>query len=172
MIITAALMVAIGSSFIEIKLIHAVPAITKAYINGIGPVPGVWVNFAVSFMLSYVMGIAFGAAGLIAFMGGLLSTGITKVYLDSEDIIHKAGWDIPRVKSTSKEKSEEVALWWENNQVHFINLGKTIMVTIKVITAPLRWAIAANNAAHNGKDKVTEFRSTAQAKIDSLRKTA
>lgn len=170
MILIAGLMIGIASTYIEVKLVNSWSWLRDKYENGLhtpfGTIPGAWMNNGFSIALSTVLG---GGATVIAMCGMLFSTLLSNIYFAGQKQANNAGWDLARVKFETNRKWEETNKWWIDNKVHFVNLGKTIMLFIKVVTAPVRAMIWANNTAHSGKAAIISSIDEAKVKLDELR---
>ena len=166
MFLMAGFLIGVASTFIEVKLVNGVPRFRHAYEHGVGPIPGSWINNGFSILLSGILG---GGATIVALMGMVFSTVFSNVYFSTQKNINNAGWDMQRVKYEMSMKREGLNSWWSSNKLHFVNLGKTIMVTIKIITAPIRFAIAANNKAHASKNSAVDFYNNTRAKVSHLK---
>jgi hypothetical protein len=165
-IIIAGLMIGTASTYIEVKLVNSWGWLRDKYENGWGPIPGPWINNGFSIGLSALLG---GGATVIAMSGMLFSTVLSNIYFSSQKKANEAGWTLVRFKSEMSKKGEEAIGWWHTNRQHFVNLGKTIMAFIKVITAPVRAMIWVNNKAHSGKENLTNMRNQAKVKLDEMR---
>lgn len=149
--IMLAVFVAIASTVMEVKMVQSIPKLDYWYTHGLGPIPGAWVNNLASLLLSAICGLAFGAQGVIIMIGGMLSILMSNVYFSTKSVANKNGYTYSGIKTNTSKKWEESQQWYTTNRIHFVNLGKTVMSIIKIITAPIRAIIAVNNAAHSGK---------------------
>lgn len=172
MILIAGFLIGIASTYIEVKLVNSWAWMRDKYENGwvlpfgIATIPGAWINNGFSIGLSGLLG---GGATVIAMCGMLFSTMMSNMYFAAQKKSNAAGWDLPRVKAELKMKGEEMITWWSGNRRHFVNLGKTIMAIIKVITAPVRAVIWANNTAHSGKEHLINEVNKAKVKLNDIR---
>jgi len=148
MIITAGILIGIMSTAIEAKLVNSIPALRRWYENGLGPIPGAWFNNGFSFLLGMALG---GGTTIIAMMGGLFGVFFSNVYFGLQKSANNAGWNSDRVRQEASAKGQLGMKWWTANKVHFENLAKTIMLMIKIVTFPVRGAIAVNTTLQNGK---------------------
>jgi hypothetical protein len=74
MLLTMVILLALSSAFLEVKLAKALPIWHKMSVKSQA------FNLLGSIALSYVLGMLFGASGLIALMAGIVSTVITVPY--------------------------------------------------------------------------------------------
>lgn len=171
MILIAGFLIGIASTYIEVKLVNSWSWLRDKYENGwklpFGIfIPGAWINNGFSIGLSGLLG---GGATVIAMCGMLFSTMMSNLYFAGQKKAAGAGWDLPRFKFEMNKKAEEMITWWSGNRRHFVNLGKTIMAFIKVITAPVCAIIWANNTAHSGKEHLINEVNKAKVKLDNIR---
>jgi len=170
MILMAGFIIGIAATIIEVKLVTSWAWLGNAYENGIhkGPIniPSNWINILCSWGISFVLG---GGPTIIALLGMMTSTLFSIIYFSQKKALNKAGWSVARIKSETHEKGERGAQWWTKNKVHFVNLGKTIMVTIKIITAPIRLAIYANDKVHDGKDHLVAAKHVFDLKVNEVK---
>lgn len=139
------ILIGLTSTFIEAKLVNSWAWLRNIYENGLGPVPGSWVNTAGSFLLAALIG--GGAGGVVALMGGLFATGFSGIFFPAQKALNNAG-------ITVKGLREKLETWWSKNGEHFRNLGKTIMITIKVITFPLMLILKINTKINSRKEQI------------------
>lgn len=169
-IIIAGLMIGIASTYLEVKLVNSWAWLRDKYENGMrtpfGTIPGAWVNNGFSIGLSMILG---GGATVIAMSGMLFSTVLSNMYFGAQKKANASGWTLARFKDEMNMKGEEAIRWWHTNRQHFVNLGKTIMAFIKVITAPVRAMIWVNDKAHSGKENLNNMRNQAKVKLDEMR---
>jgi hypothetical protein len=156
MFLAMALIVCLASVFIEVKLVNSVPFLEKIYTQGIFGIPGAWVNNICSLGISAVFGLVFQATGIAIFVGGMLSIPVSNIYFSSKYKLNSNGITLASVKQSMNSKTEEVGNWWSENGHYFSELGKTIMLCIKVVTFPVRALVKANTAAHQGHGKIIE----------------
>lgn len=72
MLLTMAILLAIGSAFLEFKLVKSVPLLEKLNRKSL------FFGLAFSIALSAVLGGIFGAAGVVVMLGGILSSAMTE----------------------------------------------------------------------------------------------
>lgn len=99
-----------------------------------------WVNMTISLLLSFVLGIAFGAAGLITMGAAMLST----VMSIPGYAFLNWNYDTPEAHAQGKDR---VKYYWKNFHTHWAkwrvalaDFGKVIYSVIRVITFPI-WAM-------------------------------
>lgn len=162
MILTAGLIIGIMSVFIEWKLVNSWVWMQNVYANGIktpfGTIPGIWVNNGFSACLGLILG---GGTTIVAMIGAATGLFLSNALFGAHHQLTRAGID----KAWAKDKTKGLSIWFTENKHHFANLGKTIMVTIKVITAPMRFGIAVNTKFHESKEGVAGSFNKVRSKI-------
>lgn len=155
MLFELAMVVAIASTVIEIKLVNAWPALHSLYNSGR---KGVWINVFCSFLLSWAIGTAFGAEGVTVFIGGLASTFLSQQYFAVEKFCKAQGWTwigfktkaiaAPQKLNNARVQTIQV---YRNFKGPLIQTFKVIRAIIMFITWPFRFAnrmAAAYTEAH------------------------
>jgi hypothetical protein len=153
MLLIIGLMIAVVSTYTEIKLVHGSAFIRRLYVQGMGGIEGVWFNTAGSFLLSYLIGILFGATGLTVLFGGIVSTGLSQAYFSAEGFCSDRGWTIAGWKASANRSLNQVRDT-KNATVRVINdfrqpvadLGRLILIIMRVLTLPFIWLRALSNA--------------------------
>ena len=99
-----------------------------------------WVNMTISLLLSFVLGIAFGAAGLITMGAAMLST----VMSIPGYAFLNWNYDTPEAHAQGGDRTK---YYWKNFHTHWAkwrvalaDFGKVIYSIIRVITFPI-WAM-------------------------------
>lgn len=156
MLLTMGLILAFCSCFIEVKMVTAWPALERAYLNGIGPISGTWINNGASMLLSFLMGVLFGVEGVTMAFAGIISIPMSNMWFIGKKLANDHGVTIESTKSTFSEKSGGAIEWWEANAHYFHDLVKTIFILIKVITWPLRAALKANSYGQEKRELIIE----------------
>ena len=125
------------SSFLELVIITIIPPLKKLYNwTPKGQPVGMAINLAGSMLLSYFVGAAFGAGGLIAMGSGLTSTAMTVLFLRLEQFAKSRGHN--SVKGEINDARTRLHAFWEEYGQMFRDLWKVILITIRIITWPLR----------------------------------
>lgn len=144
MLLTIGFVIAVVSTYVEVKLIHGSAALRRLYVHGIAGIEGVYFNTAGSFVLSYLIGVMFGATGLTVLFGGVISTGMSQMYFSAEGFCEENGWSVAKVKnslrrttnSISRAKSSTVELYHDFRQP-IKDVFMLFLAFLKVITFPL-----------------------------------
>lgn len=149
MLLTMGVIIGLSSTLAEIKLVSSIKFVDKAYTNGALGVPGeVW-NFIGSFLLAALMGMVFGANGVVIMLGGAVGTATSAGYFWAKRVLNAQGWDWPRFKASS-ETGVQQALYWG------AQIWRVIVFLVKVITAPFRAADWVKRSIDNTKNSLKE----------------
>lgn len=118
MLLTTAILLAISSIIFEIGIAHRIPAYRKLASKNMV------VNLTTSIGLSYILGMLFGASGLIAMLAGMLSTVGTipyyKIMAGYDSFVEKNPEAIPKAKQRARDTVQ------------------TLSVLLAIFTAPVR----------------------------------
>lgn len=145
-------MLAIGSALTEIAFVKGSKRFAKVMHNGFNiwipfkgklHMPAIWCNLIFSTALSLQLGHWFGAVGLVAMMGGILSTGITAAYYTQMETID-ALW-ARREELFSRIQRVALVTW------------KSVVLVWSIFTAPVRLAIWVTTKAKAGWRSVVAF---------------
>lgn len=144
MLLTIGLVIAVVSTYVEVKLIHGSSTLRRLYVHGFGRIEGVYFNTAGSFVLSYIIGVMFGATGLTVLFGGIISTGLSQMYFSSEKFFQDNGWSLAKVKhsvtktthSVGRAKSNLMDIYHDFRQP-IKDVVALFLAFLKVITFPL-----------------------------------
>jgi hypothetical protein len=143
-LLTMALIIAGVSTYSEVKLVHASAWLRNLYVHGKGGIDGVYFNTAGSFILSWLMGVLFGASGVTVFLGGILSTGMSQAYFSAEGFVQDRGWSLEKAKTRSSQlqssyRSKKAAATKvaDDFRQPVKDLMSLILVIIKIIVAPV-----------------------------------
>lgn len=155
MLLTMGVILAFCSCFIEVKLVNAIPALERAYLNGFAGIPGAWINNGASMLLSFGMGVLFGVEGLTMAFAGIISIPMSNFWFIGKKLANQRGITVASTKQTLSDRSKSTSEWWNENSHYFRDLAKTIFILIKVITWPLRAALKANSVAQEKKQVIS-----------------
>lgn len=140
-----AIMLALISAWIEIKMVRGNATFRKLMENGFLFIPGRYMSLVFSIALSVVLGELFGAAGLIVLFGGLLSTVMTNIYYPQmekiDEIVKSMRSAIdgtPAAIQQIKDFKNQCVKLWADVRVPLADFLKIIIVILKIITLPLR----------------------------------
>lgn len=134
---------AIGSAYIEIKLVHGSAMLDSLYTKGVFGIKGVYFNTAGSFFLSWFIGMLFAADGVTVFFAGMISTGISQVYFSTEGWARENGWTMAQVKSNitgtiqgaKNFKQGSIKLYNDFRQP-VADVVRFILIIMRIITFP------------------------------------
>ena len=135
MLLWIGLIIAVISTFTEIKLVHGAKWIDTLYTKGFMGIDGVYFNTAGSFILSWVIGMLFGATGLTVMLGGALSTGMSQMWFMVENQLKENGYTWESFKEEYSQKMTDFAQLMRD-------FWKVIVFCIRVITFPI-WGTRA-----------------------------
>lgn len=129
MLLTAAILIAISSTMMEITLVHKMGWLDKLYTHGALGLDGAIWNVIGSILLSVMLGSVFAADGVTVLLGSALSGFMSDIYFRIERILRANGITIPRVRS-ELEQYKDQAIYWGSM------LWKVLVISVKVITFP------------------------------------
>lgn len=150
MLLMMGFVLGLASAFIEIKFVKSSPAFARVMEQGINIPLTPWrisasmINITFSMLLSVVLGMFFGATGLVALFAGIISTCITQPYYSLEPKVLAIidHWRTKKVKmGATRAKFNAV---WADFKRPVQDTIKLVLVFLKIITFPF---VAARKAS-------------------------
>ncbi len=144
MLLSMMLILAVTSTLLELMIAARVPAWRR--LSAKSPL----FNLLNSLFISYIMGIAFGAAGLIALGAGVISTVLS---VPGYQFLHW-NYDSPMAKRHGGSMYQHTFKKWSTTITDFFHL---IYKILRILTAPIwitRAAIVKYNAFKNRKSAI------------------
>lgn len=135
MLLTMGVIIALVSTFVEIKLVHGAKWLDTLYTKGMLGIDGIWFNTIGSFALSWLIGIMFGATGTTVLLGGMFSTAMSQAWFMAENKLKENGYTWETFRATYSEKIGDFVQLMRD-------FGKVIIFTLRVITFPI-WGTRA-----------------------------
>ena len=130
MLLTMMIMLAIASTIVELMFAAKIPAWRK------NAHKTKWVNMVISIALSFILGLAFGAAGIIALGAAMISTVLS---IPGYAFLHW-NYDSPKAISGGKpiiaQYRDVVSEKIDKSKELFLDLCKLFYFIGKIITAP------------------------------------
>lgn len=139
MLLQIGLVIAIISTITEIMVVHGSKIIAHLYTHGLGPIKGIWFNTAGSFALSYLIGMLCQAEGVTVMLGFALSTGMSQLYFALEKWVQD-NKGFATIFEYGKDRYHALRQATKGLGELLTNLWKVIVITLKIITAPIRAA--------------------------------
>jgi hypothetical protein len=165
MLLTIGFVVALASTYVEIKLVQGSSAIDRLYTHGLFGIRGVWFNTAGSFLLSFLIGAMFGATGVTVLFGGMLSTGLSQGYFSSKKWMNDVGWSWLRAKNETTtyltDHRDEIASGIDRARTNIILTWQAICWVWRMLMLPFRMAKATQLAYVENRDRLVEFKQKA-----------
>lgn len=124
MLLTMMIMLAIASTVVELMFAAKIPAWRK------NAHKFKWLNMVISIALSFILGIAFGAAGIIALGAAMISTVLS---IPGYALLH---WNYDSSQA-QKAGGNLIASGWKKWKQALSDLFKIIYKLIRFITAPI-----------------------------------
>lgn len=148
MILTMGLVLGIASAFIEIKLVKGSPWFAKVMEDGLGfgrfRISAQMINITFSVLLSALLGVFFGATGLVALFAGIVSTCITQPWYSLAPKVRAIvdHWKTRKLKAHAT--SGKLQAIWADFKRPVQDTIKLVLVFLKIITFPF---VAARKAS-------------------------
>jgi hypothetical protein len=136
MLLTAGLIIALVSTYTEIKLVHGSQTIRSLYTKGMGKVEGIWFNTAGSFFLSYLLGAMFSADGMTVLLGAVLSTGLSQMYFSGEEFLSGREFNLSAKVQGIKDGYNTTAAIARDFKQPLLDFAKILLWTLRAITFP------------------------------------
>lgn len=150
MILTMGLVLGIASAFIEIKLVKGSPWFAHVMEVGLNIPLTPWtisaqmINIVFSVLLSALLGVFFGATGLVALFAGIVSTCITQPYYSMEPKVKAfiATYRTKRVKMGATHA--KLTAIWADFKRPVQDTIKIVLIMLRIITFPFQAARKAS----------------------------
>lgn len=142
MILTMGLVLGIASAFIEIKFVKGSPWFANVMQVGLKipftpwTVSAQMINIGFSVGLSALLGVFFGATGLVALFAGIVSTCITQPYysLEPKVLAIFAHWRTRKLQAG--KMGDKLTAMWADFKRPVQDFIKLVLVFLKIITFP------------------------------------
>jgi len=150
MILTMGLILGLASAFIEIKFVKS--SAKFAYIMEHGyklpllpwTVSAQFINITFSMLLSVVLGMFFGATGLVALFAGIVSTCITQPYYSLEPKVLATISHWRSRKAQASKMGTKLSAIWADFKRPVQDFIKLVLIALRIITFPF---VAARKAS-------------------------
>ncbi len=143
MFLTMGLILAVISTFMEIKLVHGSKTVRNLYTHGLNffgyHIDGVWFNTAGSLLLSALLGIIFAANGLVVMFGGIISTGLSQLWFMGEEFCERANISKSSISSAGtslKKGKQNIVSVYNDFRQPIIDIKNFILFIVRIITFP------------------------------------
>lgn len=120
MLLTMAVLLAIGSAFLEFKLVKSIPLLEKLNRKSL------FFGLAFSILLSAGLGVVFGAAGVVVMLGGILSSALTEPV-----------WAFRRTMASKKAETQRRIAMARQAKTDFVRTYRPIGIGLKYLAMGL-----------------------------------
>lgn len=141
-----ALILTVGTAWIEIRFARNIGPLWWIMEHGLGPISPALCNLVFSIGISTMLGKLFGVNGLVGFMAGVMSTGVTNMYYPNEHFVKSARRVISVAPNKVASAVHSTGKVYGDFKQPIADFSKMILVFLRIVTTPVRWLRAASVA--------------------------